>query len=115
MLKKLIVFTLIFGSLGLSSLGNVSAVESSDHNVVASGMVTPRAALCSCGSYFRPAGTHYTSWTRTGGKRWCKDGYPWGDDLEESRKKIQEYRCENCGIGYDSQTTEYGWICYGHR
>lgn len=107
------MFTLIFSSLGLISVGEVSALENEPLPTMET--VTPRAALCTCGGVFRPAGTNFTNWKRTGGRRNCADGLPWGEDLQESRTVFQEYQCERCGGGYDSQRTEYRWVCYGHR
>lgn len=73
------------------------------------------AVACTCGGVFNPVKTTYTSWSKDGVTRKCKDGYPWGEDHRYSRYKVVSYKCGKCGLGYSDKTRQYKWECHGYK
>lgn len=102
-LKSFVSCALVFGMFLLSSL-----------TVFASGGIVPAARTCACGNgTYQPVSTSYGSWYTASEVKCTHKNY--GTDLKQKRSKTVTYKCNSCGRGYHTTSTDSRTICHGYN
>ena len=121
MLKKILSLALVFGLVSIGTVSTLAAdyeheVKATEYNPEAAdeGTITPFARVCICGNgTLSIVSTSYGDWVVKRQVRCTHHTY--GTDLIEERTVVKTQKCNSCGRGITSTSTESRTRCEGYE
>lgn len=113
LLKVLFAFVFMF----TMAFTNQTPIQAQEEQPVSTttetASIVPYARVCICGNgTYNLVSTSYGGWV-TKSQVKCTH-HNWGTDLVQNRSVYKTYRCNSCGRGYDSTSTERRTLCHGY-